>query len=58
MTVTLQFKCQGDADWTDYGSYADNQRKSIDGGGAGVQWRAIVKNGDYTSGEKSFGFDW
>ena len=58
MTVTLQFKCNGDTAWTDYADYTTNVRKLIDGGGAGVKWRSIVKDTAYTSGSKSFGFDW
>jgi len=58
MTVTLQFKCPGDTDWTDYMDYSSTERKLIEGGGAGVKWRAIVKNAEYTSGSKTFGFDW
>jgi len=59
MNVTLQFKCPGDTDWTDYNSYnTSNQRKLIRGGGAGVHWRAGVKQGDRISGECIFGFDW
>ena len=58
MGVTVQFKCSGDSDWTDYETYNNNERKSLEGGGAGVQWRATVKQADYSSGSKSFGFDW
>lgn len=58
MTVTLQFKCTGDSDWSDYDSYTSVERKTIEGGVGGVQWRAGVKQGDYTSGSLRFGFDW
>ena len=59
MSVTLQFKCPGDTDWTDYNTYnASNTRKLIRGGAAGVHWRAGVKQGDRISGECVFGFDW
>lgn len=65
MTVTLQFKCTGDDAWTDYSTYDEVCRRIIEGGGAGVQWRAGVKadasSGDttnYTSGEFTFGLDW
>ena len=58
MLVTLQFKCPGDSAWTDHSTYNDNVRKKINGPAAGVHWRAGVKQGDRTSGEKTFGFDW
>lgn len=58
MTVTLQFKCPGDSTWTDYDTYTSNERKVVEGGSAGVKWRATVKNGDHTSGSKTFGLDW
>jgi len=60
MTVTLQFKCYGDSDWSDYpdGTYTTTTRILLYGNGAGVQWRAGVKDADYTSGEKSLGFDY
>jgi hypothetical protein len=57
-TVTLQFKCDGDTDWTDYEDYTEETRKLVEGTGAGTLWRAIVKNGNYTAGEICFGFDW
>jgi hypothetical protein len=56
--VTLQFRCLGDEEWNDYATYTSSDRKRIEDDGAGVQWRAGVKNGDYTSGEVTFGFDW
>ena len=43
MRVTLQFKCPGDDDWTDYDVYTDVCRKVLEGGAAGVTWRAGVK---------------
>lgn len=58
MTVVLQFKRTGDASWTDYATTSNNGRAALKGGGAGIQWRAGVKNGDYISGEKIMGFDW
>jgi len=66
MTITLQFRCTGDDAWTDYDTYDEECRKVIEGGAAGVQWRAGVKSDDssgvatqnYTSGEFTFGFDW
>jgi len=58
MTVTLQFKCTGDSDYTDYEDYTGTERKVVDGGASGVVWRAIVKDGGHTSGSKTFGFDW
>lgn len=62
VTVTLQFKCIGDQDWTDYyndgNAFNIGERKLIEDFAGGVQWRAGVKNGDYTSGSVTFGFDW
>lgn len=59
MTVTLQFKCPGDSDWTDYDTYASNTRELIECGIGGVQWRAgVTASANYTSGEKTFGIDW
>lgn len=59
---TLQFRCSGDAGWTDYynegSNFAIGERKNIEGTAAGVQWRAGVKEGAYTSGGIVLGFDW
>jgi len=30
----------------------------LNAGDVQTQWRAVVKNGNYTSGEKIFGFSW
>jgi len=57
-TITVQFKCPGDSAWTDYNTYTNVTRKLLSGGASAVQWRALVKNGSFTSGEASFGFDW
>lgn len=56
-TVTLQWRC-GNEEWQDYEIYTTADRVLIEDNGGGVQWRAIVDNGDYTSGVVSFGFDW
>ena len=63
MTVVLQFKCDGDVGWQDYqpldaSTLAVGNRFAIEDMGAGVLWRAGVKDGDYTSGSLTFGFDW
>lgn len=62
MVVTLQFKCAGDSDWTDFVPDSDIEagiRWLLEDTGPNVQWRAGVAEGaDYTSGECSFGFDW
>ena len=59
MTVTLQFKrADIDTAWTDYDTYTSNVFKELNEGGANVQWRAIVKDDDYTTGTKIFGFSW
>ena len=76
-TVTIQFKCTGDAGWQDYTqsqkqilgpnsadvsdveeTFIVGNRIVIEDSGPGVQWRAGVKQGDYTSGTVTFGFDW
>jgi len=56
--VTLQFKCTGDADWSDYATYTTVTRVVIGDSGDGVLWRAGVKDADYSSGNTTFGFDW
>jgi hypothetical protein len=63
VTVALQFKCPGDADWTNYDSldgstFAIGNRVEIDDGASGVLWRAGVRSDEYTSGSVTFGFDW
>jgi hypothetical protein len=63
MNVALQFKCDGDLGWQDYkpldgSSLAVGNRFAIDDLGASVQWRAGVKDEEYTSGSLTFGFDW
>ena len=63
MTVTLQYKCEGDAGWQDYvpldgSALAVGNRLEIRDSGAGVLWRAGVKDYEYTSGSITFGFDW
>jgi hypothetical protein len=63
MTVTLQFKCDGDLGWQDYVDLAGSElavgnRIIIEDTGAAVRWRAGVKDGSYTSGKLTFGFDW
>jgi hypothetical protein len=63
MTVTLQFKCDGDAGWQDYVDFAGStlargNRLVIEDTGAGARYRAGVKDGDFTSGKVTVGFDW
>ena len=63
MTVSLQFMCVGDLGWQDYksldgASLAVGNRLEITDFGAGARWRAGVKDGDYTSGSITVGFDW
>ena len=60
--VTLQFKCSGDLDWQDFYYSSDGfvigDRVEIGDIGPGTQWRAGVKDQDFTSGSVKFGFDW
>ena len=62
MTPILQFKCYGDTDWTDYSNnetdFVVGDRGLIEGDGSFVEWRAGVKEGGYTSGSCTMGFDW
>jgi len=63
ITVVLQFKCPDDLGWTDYidlagSTLAIGNRVQLDDNGAGVLWRAGVRDDEYTSGSVTFGFDW
>ena len=63
MTVTLQFKCEGDDGWQDYvpldgSALAVGNRVVLEDSGAAVKWRAGVKYYEYSSGSLTFGFDW
>lgn len=63
MTVTLQFMRDGDSGWQDYVDFAGNTLAVgnvliIEDFAAKVKYRAGVKDGDYTSGSITFGFDW
>lgn len=62
ITVTLQFRCEGDGRWQDYynagTAFVAGDRVIIEDIGAGVEWRAGVKWDAYTSGSVTFGFDW
>jgi len=63
MTVTLQFKCEGDLGWQDYvpldgSALAVGNRVVIEDSGAAVLWRAGVHDYEFTSGSITFGFDW
>lgn len=62
-TVVLQFRCPGDAGWTDFvpldgSALAIGNRIALEDMGAGVLWRAGVVSDGYTSGSVRFGFDW
>ena len=62
-TVVLQFRCSDDAGWQDFNYNDDTALKAgdrviIEDMGAGVSWRAGIKDGGYTSGSMTFGFDW
>jgi len=56
--VTLQFKCEGDADWSINEEISTSGRKLIEGGGAYVYWRAGIANDTDYVDEVTFGFDW
>ena len=63
ITVVLQYKCQGDAAWTDYidlagSTFAIGNRVVLEDIGNGVDWRAGVRDDEFTSGSVTFGFDW
>jgi hypothetical protein len=58
MTVTIQFNSPGSNVWTDYDTYTSTTRVRIEDGSKSVLWRAGVKNGEYSSGSLTFGFDW
>jgi hypothetical protein len=63
VTVKLQFRCAGDAGWTDYISLGAESlvvgtRIALDDIGNGVEWRAGVEDGGVSSGSVTFGFDW
>ena len=63
ITVVLQYKCQGDAGWSDYVDFAGSSlaignRMALEDNGNGVDWRAGVVSDGYTSGSVTFGFDW
>lgn len=58
MTVTLQYKAKGDAEWSDYPTTFDTYAHTIIRCNAfEILWRAIVKDdAAYTSGTMTFGF--
>ena len=63
ITVTLQFRCEGDAGWQDYqpldgSELATGNRLMIEDSGQGVIWRAGVLDGAHQGGSVTFGFDW
>ena len=63
VTVALQYKCDGDAGWSDYvdlsgSTLATGNRLTIEDIGAAVRWRAGVRSDEFTSGSVTFGFDW
>lgn len=63
VTLALQFKCAGDADWQNYvpldgSELAIGNRLAIEDFGDGVLWRAGIDYDGYTSGSVKVGFDW
>lgn len=61
-TVTLQFRTpETGSAWTDYSTdetIENGSRYILDDHGAGVKWRAGVKQGGLASGTVIVGFDW
>ena len=59
---TLQFRCDGDAGWQDYRNdgtaFAIGDCKQVSISAAKRKWRLGVKDGGYTSGSITLGFDW
>jgi hypothetical protein len=63
VTVKLQFRCAGDAGWTDYiplgaEDFVVGTCLILDDIGNGREWRSGVEDGGVTSGSVTFGFDW
>lgn len=60
--ITMQFKCPTDTFWTDYYNNDEDhpvgERGVVEGFSQSVEWRAGVKEGDYSSGAVKLGFDW
>ncbi len=61
-TISIQFKTgESGAAWTDYLTdvdLSDGARCILDDHGAGVRWRAGVKENGWSSGTVIVGFDW
>ena len=63
VTISLQYKCEDDLGWQDFVDLAGSElaignRLIIEDTGAAVRWRAGVKDGNYSGGNITFGFDW
>ena len=63
ITVILQFLCPGDSAWTDFinldgSAFVIGNRVELQDIGAGVLWRAGVRDDEYINGAVTFGFDW
>lgn len=61
-TISIQYKTpESGSAWQDYSTdetLAPGARFILEDWGAGVKWRAGVKNGDFAGGEVRVGFDW
>ena len=63
ITVKLQYKCEGDAGWTDYVSLdgstlATGNRLFIEDIASRTMWRCGVIADDFQDGQIRAGFDW
>lgn len=60
MTITLQYKIKGvSIDWEDDDTFTSNIIKEVNGAkGRDTLIRAVVKDDDWTSGSKTFGFSY
>lgn len=58
--VTLQFKGAGESNWGDEAGspYTAGDVKVLNGTSHSRVWRATCKQGAYTSGNLTFGFEW
>lgn len=59
---TLQFRIDSDSAWTDFYNagvaFVIGDVAVIESPGKGIEWRAGVAEGDYTTGEVQIGLNW